>query len=231
LGLVDYQRALALQQRLVFEAGGRNDGQIALLLCEHPATISIGRQGSRGDIRASGRSLASRGLGVHWVNRGGGTIVHGPGQLAVYPIVPLAWHEWSVGQYMDRLPRALLSLMTELHLNVVPRACRYGVWGRAGQVVAVGAAVKNWTTYHGAYINVSASSYLSRVAECDPLERTTMTSLVADKQQPVKMTAVREGIVRHLAAEFDCSRYHLHTGHALLNTTYRADHAPAARAS
>ena len=46
LGQVDFDRALTLQQQLVEEAHNRGDGQITLLLCEHPTIITIGRAGS-----------------------------------------------------------------------------------------------------------------------------------------------------------------------------------------
>ena len=62
LGTVDFDACLALQQRLVYEAGGRQDGQITLLICEHSPAITMGRQGSRLDIRLSPRTLASEGL-------------------------------------------------------------------------------------------------------------------------------------------------------------------------
>ncbi len=64
--------ALALQQRLVYEAGGRQDATITLLVCEHPPIITIGRGGSRAQLRASAAELASRQIEVRWVNRGGG---------------------------------------------------------------------------------------------------------------------------------------------------------------
>ena len=47
LGVVDFEACLALQQRLVYETAGRSDGQITLLVCEHPLSITVGRQGSR----------------------------------------------------------------------------------------------------------------------------------------------------------------------------------------
>src|SRR5437867_2374094 len=75
LGLVDFEACQALQQRLVYESSGRRDGHITLLICEHPTVITIGRQGSRADIRLDARELASRGINLRWVNRGGGTLV------------------------------------------------------------------------------------------------------------------------------------------------------------
>ena len=93
LGSVDFEACLALQQRLVYEAAGRDDGQITLLLCEHPLTITVGRQGSRADIRlGQSASWKAGGSRSRWVNRGGGCLVHAPGQLAIYPIVPLEPH-------------------------------------------------------------------------------------------------------------------------------------------
>ena len=83
----------------MYEAGGQDDGRITVLLCEHPALISVGRTGSRGHIRLTNEQLRMRQLEVRWVSRGGGCVLHGPGQIAVYPIVPLRWHGWTVGDY------------------------------------------------------------------------------------------------------------------------------------
>ncbi|HEX7379706.1 MAG TPA: hypothetical protein VF278_21460, partial [Pirellulales bacterium] len=107
LGQVEFDDCLALQQRLVYEAIGRRDGQITLLICEHPLKITVGRQGSRSHIRLSQHELKSRQIEVRWVNRGGGCLVHAPGQLAVYPIVPLEPWSLSVGEYLARLQRGL----------------------------------------------------------------------------------------------------------------------------
>jgi len=236
LGTIDYDAVLALQQRLVYEAGGRADGQISLLLCEHPACITVGRQGSRADIRLGPRGLASRRLAIRWVNRGGGAVLHAPGQLAIYPIVPLARRGWSVGEYLARLQQGVLAAVTELHLTCHDRPGVPGVWGRTGQIAALGVAVKDWIAYHGAVVNVDTPVELLRLVNGDGaslgsgVDRKPMSSLFAERQQPVKMTAVREGVVRHLAAAFDCPKVHLFTGHVLLAPSVRDAHESAARA-
>src|SRR5436190_21819309 len=84
LGQVDYDVCLALQQRLVYEVSGRRDGQIALLLCEHPLSITVGRRGSWSHIHFDEAELTRRSIGVKFVNRGDGVVLHAPGQLAVY---------------------------------------------------------------------------------------------------------------------------------------------------
>ena len=114
LGTVDYEESQRLQRQLVYEAGGQDDGRIVVLLCEHPPLISVGRSGSRGHIRWTNEQLRMRQLDVRWVNRGGGCVLHAPGQLAIYPIVPLAWHGWTVGEYLRRFRQALTQTLDEL---------------------------------------------------------------------------------------------------------------------
>ncbi len=215
LGQIEFEAALALQQRLVFESGGRADGQIALLLCEHPPLITVGRLGSRAHVRLSPRELISRQLSVRWVNRGGGCLLHAPGQLAVYPIVPLTWHRFTVGQYLARLQSGILATLAELNIAGQTRPGSHGIWGRTGQLVSFGVAVKNWTTYFGAYINVDPAMGNFRAIESDPAGHTPASSLAAERRQPVKMAAVRATMVRHLAEALGCPRYHLYTGHPL----------------
>lgn len=215
LGLVDYDVCLALQQRLVYEAGGRRDGQISLLLCEHPELITVGRSGSRAHIYCQPRDLVSQQIDVRWVNRGGGAILHAPGQLAVYPIVPLDWHGYSVGEMLARLQSGIMDTLMELGVQAQSRRGQHGLWGRSGQLVAFGAAVRNWASYHGAFINVAPEMQLCRLVTSDPVGRSPVSSLVAERQQPVKMTRVREAVLRHVTAALGCDRFHLYSGHPL----------------
>jgi len=222
LGRVDFATCLALQQRLVHKAGEFDAESITVLLCEHPDIITIGRAGSRGHIRMGRRELTSRGLEVRWIGRGGGCILHSPGQLAVYPIVPLAPYAWTVGNYLQRLRQALAASLVETGVRVETRPDRFGIWGRTGQLVAVGAAVRDWVTYHGAFINVHPAMGVYRFIDSGagralpPGERATMSCLLAERGKTTRMTTVRASVVANLAAALDCDRYHLHTGHPLL---------------
>lgn len=229
LGVVDFDACLALQQRLVYETAGRNDGQISLLLCEHPLSITVGRQGSRAHVRLDRRELISRRLEVRWVNRGGGCLVHAPGQLAIYPIVPLDWHGLSVGDYLARLQSGVQAALADMRFQGGARPDREGIWGRAGQVAFFGAAVKNGISYYGAYVNVAPAAKMFRWVESDPLEHTPMSSLLTERQQPVRMSGVREAAIRRLSEALGCDRYHLYTGHPLLRSVYGAPHVPTAR--
>ena len=52
LGTVDFDALLRLQRRLHYEISG-DRGQAALILCEHPPLITVGRHGSRAHILPS----------------------------------------------------------------------------------------------------------------------------------------------------------------------------------
>jgi len=216
LGRLDFAQCLALQQHLAEELSQRRDGQVRLLLCEHPDLITVGRGGSPADIQL-GRGLVRNGqIDVRWVSRGGGCLVHTPGQLAVYPIFPLFWHGLKLGEYLNRFQRGILRALAELGVEGRTDAGRHGVWGRTGQLVAIGVAVRNWVAYHGAFVNVCPRMGLFQLVETDPLHGTRMSCLVAERGQPVRMTRVRAELIRHLTAAFECDRYHLHTGHPWL---------------
>lgn len=217
LGAVDFDLCLALQQRLVFDCTSRRDGQITILICEHRPTITIGRQGSRGDVHFDNDELRARQLDIHWVNRGGGALGHAPGQLAIYPIVPLEWYGFSVGDYLARLHSGLEAAVIEEGFSLQRRLGSSGLWGRSGRIVSIGVAVKHWVSYFGAYVNVLpySTALLQRIDGVSG-EHSPLGCLMAERRQPARIASLREKLVRHLSAAFGCDRYHLYTGHPLL---------------
>ena len=88
LGRVGYDEGLRLQAEM---AELRFEGRVenVLLLLEHPPVLTLGRNANRANILASDELLASRGVTLHEINRGGDVTYHGPGQLVGYPIFDL----------------------------------------------------------------------------------------------------------------------------------------------
>ncbi|MBX3436447.1 MAG: hypothetical protein KF861_03080 [Planctomycetaceae bacterium] len=220
LGMVDLDAALGLQERLVFDTSGRCDTQGTLLLCEHPPVISIGREGSRSQVLADPHELDASEIDVRWMARGGGAIVHAAGQLAVYPILPLDRLGCGLADFRRRLEESLIGACREMQVPVKRSDNAPGLWCRGGQLACFGAAIKNWTTYHGAYLNVSTDpGFLKMVDSSPPGER--LTSLESQLQRPVPMHRVREAVMRHVAANFGYELTHVYTGHPLLQRTIR----------
>jgi lipoyl(octanoyl) transferase len=237
LGRLDWERVWSLQQRLMYETGGRTQPQVTVLCCEHPDSITIGRSGSRGHIRMSDEELHRQQVSIKFVGRGGGCVYHTPGQLCLYPILSLERFGWSVGEYLRRLQHGLCRTLREFNIEPVLQEGEFGVWGRSGLLAAVGVAVRNWVTCHGAFLNVSPS--MARFAYIDAVDpdrissgrKSTLSCLLAERRLPVKMTSVRATIVQTLAEAFSCDRHHICTGHPLLNLRSEKSRESISRAS
>jgi lipoyl(octanoyl) transferase len=134
LGLCDYSTALRLQETLVEL---RQQGRIpnVLLFVEHPPVITLGRNASAANIVAPRELLASRGVEVHEINRGGDVTFHGPGQLVAYPIFDLRSFpskpeapKLGVIAYLRLLEEVLMRICAHYRIETQRIANLTGVW-------------------------------------------------------------------------------------------------------
>ncbi len=148
LGLVPYQQAWDLQNKLAAEIGeGRRPP--ALLLLEHPHTYTFGRRGHPENLLWDEAELERRGVAIHWVDRGGDVTYHGPGQLVGYPLIPLGTPVMHsnpennstrlpqadyVG-YVRRLEEVLILALARLGVSAHPVEGMTGVWVEPGSQV------------------------------------------------------------------------------------------------
>jgi lipoyl(octanoyl) transferase len=213
LGLVDFAEVQQVQRRVVYELG--EHGGAALILCEHAPTISIGRSGSRGHIVADDDTLRSLGIRVYYVNRGAGCILHLPGQLAAYFLLPLDRFGLSVQGYLDRLYTTLQGVLDEFDLAGSVRPDVGGVFTGSARIATVGVAVNRWIAYHGLTINVGPYLELFDLLHEPgngnvPLRQTSMESR---RQRSTPMPKVREALIRNLEKVFGLDHHHLYTQH------------------
>ena len=230
LGQIDYRHCMALQKRIVEAAYSRAGGAITLLVCEHPPIITQGQASQSDDIDLRGVLYAGHPLDVLSVRRGGGVMLHLPGQLAIYPIVPLEWHAWSVGEYLARFTAALQDTLAACAVRGVTRPGRQGLWGRSGQLVSIGVAVERWITSFGALVHLLPSPPLTQYLCTDRPSQTRLGSLQQEAKRCVPMSHLRSRVVRCVADRFGCEQHHVYTGHPLLERIERGGHA-IARAS
>lgn len=221
LGTVDFESAQFLQERFIYEISGRDDLLGALFLCEHPPVITVGRTGSRAHIHIEQKDLSTWHLDVRWLNRGGGCLVHAPGQLAIYPVVPLKRLGLGLHDYRELLVASVLDLCKELNVSAWPVEHNAGVAGRGGQFAFVGAAVKRWIAYQGLFVNVRPLLAMQRLVSSGG-NALRSTSLEAVRGRVTSMSLVRESLIRNLARRLGYPQYHIFTGHPLLTRTRRA---------
>src|SRR5205807_2099117 len=143
----------------------------------------------------------------------GGAILHAPGQLAIYPIIPLAHHGWTVGEYLRRLQKALADMLLEHHIKPALVPGSLALAGRSGILAAIGVSVRHGVTMHGAFLNVNPEMRdFGRVIVAGGQ---SMSSLLSHRALPTKMSKVRAALVTHIAEALALDSYHLHTGHSL----------------
>lgn len=218
LGCVPYSQVAALQTRLVDEALTRGDERVVVLIGEHPPEVTVGRRGSYAHVHLDAEQLRERALRVRFVSRSGGCVLHAPGQLAVYPIVPLTMLGWSLVDLRRKLLAALAATLEIYRVSLQPHLPGVGLWGRSGALAVVGLGEKDGVSHHGAYLNVQPDLTDFDQVDVVPRElvnadvRTTMSSLAAEHRQPVKMSALRATLVEQFSGALGCDEPHLYTG-------------------
>jgi lipoyl(octanoyl) transferase len=211
LGLVDFEAALALQRRLVYEVAGRR-ASAAMILCEHPQLVTVGRQGGWRHLPCDPVELRARGWPVRWVNRGGGCLMHQPGQLAIYPVLALDHSGLSLPSYLERLRQVLIELLTEFNIPAEVRPGQQGLWVGGRLIADLGIAVRHWVTYFGAVLNVNPDLVASRPIRTSELQ----TSLERERRGRLPPSLVRERFLEHFAARFSFAQTALFFDHPSL---------------
>jgi lipoyl(octanoyl) transferase len=212
---VDFEACLALQRSLIGQiADDRSWG--ALILCEHSACITVGREGSPGDLELSPDELRARRWSVRWVNRGGGCWLHLPGQLAVYPVLPLDQFDMGLEQYIDRLQQLFIAVLDDFGIRGEIRHGEPGVWVGSRLIAGVGVAVRDWVSYFGAILNIDPDLPSFRFVRNGRDSDGPMTSLARERRGPLRQALVRERLLDHFSTLFPVQPGDLYFSHPAL---------------
>jgi lipoyl(octanoyl) transferase len=158
LGQAGYRSVWALQKELVAERAAGTIGD-RLLLVEHPAVLTLGRNADESHVRATPAELASRGVELIRVERGGEVTYHGPGQLVAYPIIALARRGLLVRPLVRALEAAMIETCAAFGITADRRDGHPGCWiaphGDAPRKIgALGIRIERGVSYHGIALNI-----------------------------------------------------------------------------
>lgn len=181
LGRISYERAHALQERLVEERNAGTIGDVVLLL-EHDPVITLGRGAKADHVLADAGERQARGVSLVETGRGGDVTFHGPGQLVGYPIFDLKPDRCDVRKYVRDLAEVMIGLAADhgLSAGVIPGDAKFiGVWvdesdpkrwdepralaaangerhdTRLAKIGAIGVRLSRWITMHGFAFNAT----------------------------------------------------------------------------
>lgn len=221
LGLIDYAAAYRLQKECVARvlAGGAQ----VLLLCEHPAVITLGRLAREANI-LNGEAVARQGIRIIPIDRGGDVTLHAPGQLVVYPILNLAQTNRDLRLYMHKLEQVAIALLKSFGIVANRISGKTGVFAgmdpstrptavglaqdfaakskgtELNKIASLGIGVRKWVTFHGLGINVHTDLKLFELIKPCGLD-VRMTSMSRIKGEAVEMDEVKKRFVEYFSKE------------------------------
>lgn len=219
LGLTDAVSVLALQKLMVHDVRMQRTISASVLICEHPAIVTVGRDGTILDLPTEKRELEAKLIKVLRVDRDGGTLLHQPGQLAVYVIASLEECGFDLPEYRHRLQQAMISVCKDSQVKASRKnAAETCLWGRQGLLCEFGIGVDQSVTTFGAFLNVGCRLDLAKAAGRG-LRGERISSLNTERNRPALMPDVRAAVMKHVCEQLGYSEYHIHTGHPFLART------------
>ena len=219
LGTLPYSAALELQRDV---ARRRISGEISedvLLLVEHPPVVTLGRTAKGANLIASPEFLASRGVELFDVERGGDITFHGPGQLVGYPIIDLKRHRKDLHWYLRQVEEALIRAVAEFGIEAGRVPAYTGVWVSDRKLASIGVHARDWVTWHGFALNVTTDlSYFGLIVPCG-IAGVRMTSVAHEtKTGSVEVKAVGREVVRAFADVFGLTPHVVESADRLIAT-------------
>ena len=123
---------------------------------EHPNVITLGVRGSViEDLQMPQDLLSLEGYDIVPVRRGGQATLHNPGQLVIYPILPLRHWHIGVRDYVCMLQRATVQYLARYGVRAWAGTEEPGVYTDRGKIAYFGLQVSQGVALHGLSINVS----------------------------------------------------------------------------
>jgi lipoate-protein ligase B len=198
LGLTPYEEALELQRALARERISGAIPEDMLLLVEHPPVVTMGRSAKSRNLISSKEFLASKGVELFEVERGGDVTFHGPGQLVGYPIIDLKRHRQDLHWFLRQVEEALIRTLAAYSIPAERSTGFTGVWTKGRKIASIGVHARDWVTWHGFALNVTTDlSYFDLIIPCG-IDGVTMTSIAreiassASQSPPATMEAAGE---------------------------------------
>lgn len=163
------------------------------MLLQHEPVLTLGKNADAGLVLTQPGSLEAAGIEVVATDRGGEVTAHEPGQLVVYPILPLQQLRLPPKRYVDRLLDTVILTLQHFGIAAQSDPDYPGVWVGRDKICAVGIRVKERVSLHGIALNVVNDLKLFRlIVPCGIRERgvTSMENLLGSRPDLSDVTRV-----------------------------------------
>lgn len=193
LGLSDYASTWDLQKR-VFDLRLKNLIDDTLILCEHPHTYTVGKNGVDNvskHLLMNKEELKKNNISVFEIDRGGDITYHGPGQIVGYPILNLNNHYRDMHRYLRDIEEAVIRSIGAFGITGKRVEAVTGVWvdtpRGSEKICAIGVKVTRWITMHGFALNVNSNlDFFNNIIPCGITDKgVTSMQKISGKEFPL----------------------------------------------
>ena len=225
LGRMDYKECWDLQRSL-FDAlierkmSRRNENLAeddesigTVLLVEHPAVYTLGKNGKESNLLLGEEYLRSIGADFYRIDRGGDVTFHGEGQIVGYPIVDIEQLGIGLRDYIDALEQSIIETVAHYGIKAGRVAGASGVWlGSAEErnlrkICAIGVRASRFVTMHGFALNVSTDlRYFNHINPCGFTDK-GVTSIERELGSAPDMEEVKELVINNLSRNLNVKIY------------------------
>ncbi len=229
LGLMDYQAAWDLQEKLLqenvnrkslvygLESGTGSDPtpdsrlltQHHLLFVEHSPVYTLGKSGNKANVLLGDDELKEKNIQFFNTNRGGDITFHGNDQIVGYPILDLEKFYTDIGKYLRNLEEVIIQTIAEYGIKGERSSGETGVWiepgviGKERKICAIGVRCSRWITMHGFAFNVNTDlSYFNYIIPCG-INNKQVTSLEKELGRKLDMQEVKEKVKNNFEKIFE----------------------------
>jgi lipoate-protein ligase B len=195
LGFREFTEVWDLQRKLLET---RSNGRIpdTLILVEHPHVFTVGKA-VPGDLPPQ-----IDGVNVFRIERGGQWTYHGPGQLVGYPILDLNQRNRDIHAFLAGIEETLIHAIGKFGI-AGNRGEQTGVWVGRKKIASIGAAIRNWISFHGFALNVNTDlNYFYKINPCG-FSGSTITSMQAILGSEVDFNRVKNEVRNQFEKTFD----------------------------
>lgn len=156
-GILPYRESLD-QQCLLHSQVSQNESHPGyIILVEHPPVVTMGNRQQDFDLLLPSEELERHQVSFFKTDRGGSVTAHEPGQLIIYPIIPLRKYGFQAKSWVWFLEECVIKLAETYSLVLERHPINPGLWFNCEKVASVGIRIKNRVSMHGIAINLNNS--------------------------------------------------------------------------
>jgi lipoyl(octanoyl) transferase len=174
-----------------------------LILCEHPAVLTIGREGGEHNVTVSPDMLAKLHIETIPINRGGDITAHNPGQLIGYPLFHLSKFKEDLHWFLRGIEEVIIQVLAEYGVESGRVDGKTGVWlENERKICAIGLHCSRWVTSHGFALNVNNDlAIFDMIIPCGIPDK-SVTSMSLELKNHIDMEELKEKCRKRFISHF-----------------------------